>query len=195
VVAARTRDLGWAERAALASVAFAVFFVLGELPQTLIPVIGADELGLSVSLVGAGLAVAGLSRLIGAVIAGMVSDRVSRKAALIPSMIAMGASVAVLAFPPTRASWLVALALLSLASSGVSVAATIIGDRVPREIVGRRMGSFRVAGDFGLLVGPAAGGLLYQHAGRPAAVLLGAAVLVASGLACAVVVAEPRTVA
>jgi MFS family permease len=180
-----------AEPLALASVNFAVFFALGALPQTLIPVIGSDELGLSTAVLGAAAALAGLARLGGAVATGYVSDRVSRRAALIPSLALMSASVAVLALPVVTASWLAALAVMSLASSGVSVAATLIADRSPAGVLGRRFGTFRVFGDLGLLAGPASAAFVYQHSGRPPAVLLVAGVLLASALACALLVTEP----
>jgi MFS family permease len=92
---------------------------------------------------------------------------------------------------PTLATWLAALALLSLGSSGIAVAATIIADRVPAETVGRRLGTFRFTGDFGLLVGPAVCGLLYQHSGRAAAMLVTVAVLGGCAIGAAVLIAEP----
>jgi MFS family permease len=93
--------------------------------------------------------------------------------------------------PPTTATWLAAIALLGLASSGIAVAATIIADQVPADTVGRRLGAFRFTGDFGLLAGPAVTGLLYQHSGRAAAMLVTAGVLGSCALAAAVLIVEP----
>ena len=83
--------------------------------------------------------------------------------------------------------------LLSVASSGIAVAATIIADQVPADTVGRRLGTFRFTGDFGLLAGPAVTGLLYQHSGREAAMFVTAGVLGGCALAAAVLIAEPGT--
>jgi MFS family permease len=112
-----------------------------------------------------------------------VSDRVSRKAALVPSLLIMAGAVAILAAPPTLSTWLLAIVLLSTASSGIAVAATIIADNVPAATVGRRLGTFRFTGDFGLLAGPAVTGLLYEHAGRAPAMLVTAGLLAACGVA------------
>jgi DHA1 family multidrug resistance protein-like MFS transporter len=177
----------------LAAVPFAVFFTISALPQTLLPVIGSSELSLSAAVIGVALGAGGIARFAGSAVAGAVSDRVSRKAALVPSLLAMGVAVVMLAPPPTLATWLAAIVLLSLASSGIAVAATIIADQVPADTVGRRLGTFRFTGDFGLLAGPAVTGLLYQHSGRSAAMLVTAGVLGGCALAAAVLIAEPGT--
>ena len=180
------------QAAVLAAVPFAVFFTLGALPQTLLPVIGADDLALSASAIGLALGAGGIIRFGGSALAGAISDRVSRKAALVPSLLIMAGAVALLAAEPTLASWLAAIALLSLASSGIAVAATIIADNVPAGTVGRRLGAFRFTGDFGLLAGPALTGVLYQHSGRPAAMLVTAGLLAAVALATAVLAPGAR---
>jgi MFS family permease len=177
----------------LAAVPFAVFFTFSALPQTLLPVIGSSELALSTAFIGLALGAGGIARFAGSAVAGAVSDRVSRKAALVPSLLAMAVAVLMLAPPPTLATWLAAIVLLSLASSGIAVAATIIADQVPADTVGRRLGTFRFTGDFGLLAGPAVTGLLYQHSGRSAAMLVTAGVLGGCALAAAVLIAEPGT--
>ena len=175
----------------LAAVPFAVFFTLSALPQTLLPVIGSSELALSTAVIGLALAAGGIARFAGSAVTGTISDRVSRKAALVPSLLAMLVAVMMLAPPPTLATWLGAIVLLSVASSGIAVAATIIADQVPADTVGRRLGTFRFTGDFGLLAGPAVTGLLYQHSGRAAAMTATAAVLGACALAAAMLIVEP----
>ena len=176
----------------LASVPFAVFFTLGALPQTLLPVIGSGDLELSPTVIGISLGVGGIVRFAGSAVTGRLSDRVSRKAALVPSLVVMAGSVAILAPPPTVTTWLLTIVLLSIASSGIAVAATIIADQVPAGTVGRRLGTFRFTGDLGLLAGPALTGLLYQHAGRASAMLLTTGVLAVCAAATAFLVAEPR---
>jgi MFS family permease len=180
------------QAAALAAVPFAVFFTMGALPQTLIPVIGSDDLALSTSVIGLALALGGAVRFAGSAVAGAVSDRVSRKAALIPSLLLMAGAVAILAAPPTLATWLLAIVLLSIASSGIAVAATIIADNVPAATVGRRLGTFRFTGDFGLLAGPAVTGLLFEHAGRAPAMLVTTAVVGLTALAAVLLVPGAR---
>ena len=184
--------LSRSQAAVLAAVPFAVFFTLSALPQTLLPVIGSSELALSTATIGLALGVGGVARFGGSALAGAVSDRVSRKAALVPSLLGMAVGVVILVPSPSVATWLGAIVLLSVASSGIAVAATIIADRVPAATVGRRLGTFRFTGDFGLLAGPAVTGLLYQHSGREAAMLLTAGVLAACALAAGLLIAEPR---
>jgi MFS family permease len=180
------------QAATLAAVPFAVFFTLGALPQTLLPVIGSDDLALSAAAIGLALGAGGIIRFGGSALAGAISDRVSRKAALVPSMVIMSGAVALLAADPTLATWLAAIALLSFASSGIQVAATIIADNVPAGTVGRRLGAFRFTGDFGLLAGPALTGFLYQHSGRATAMLVTATLLVAVALATALLAPGAR---
>lgn len=184
-------ELSRREALVLATVPFGVFFAIGALPQTLLPLIGSDDLGLSTATIGLALGLGGLSRFAGSLITGVLSDRVSRKAALVPNLLLMSASVALLALPPSRAGWLAAILLLSFASSGIAVAATIIADRVPLATVGRRLGSFRFTGDFGLLAGPALAAALYEHVSREAAMFATAGLLLACALAAAKLVAEP----
>jgi len=184
--------LSRSQAAVLAAVPFAVFFTLSALPQTLLPVIGASELELTTATIGLALGAGGVARFAGSAVTGVLSDRVSRKAALVPSLLGMAVAVLLLAPPPTLVTWLLAIVLLSVASSGIAVAATIIADRVPPETVGRRLGTFRFTGDFGLLAGPAVTGVLYQHSGRTSAMLVTAGVLFACALAAGLLIAEPR---
>ena len=190
--AAQSAGLSRSQAAVLAAVPFAVFFTLSALPQTLLPVIGSSELALSTATIGLALGAGGVARFGGSALAGAVSDRVSRKAALVPSLLGMAVGVVILVPSPSFATWLAAIVLLSVASSGIAVAATIIADRVPAATVGRRLGTFRFTGDFGLLAGPAVTGLLYQHSGREAAMLLTAGVLAACALAAGLLIAESR---
>jgi MFS family permease len=175
-----------AQAAVLAAVPFAVFFTLGALPQTLLPVIGSTDLSLSASAIGLALAAGGIVRFAGSAATGAISDRISRKAALVPSLLVMAGATAILAAPPTLATWMLAIVLLSVASNGIAVAATIIADNVPAATVGRRLGTFRFTGDFGLLAGPAVTGLLYQHAGRMPAMVVTAGLLATCAAATAI---------
>lgn len=166
-------------------VSFAVFFALGAMPQTLLPLIGARGYGLSVGVIGAVLGIGGICRFVGAALGGVVADRVSRKAALVPALLAMGSGAALLEVPGGVAVWMSAVVLLSVGSFGGTVAATVLADLGSGRQVGRRLGVYRFAGDLGLIAGPLAAGWLYDGIGT------GAAVASVSGLlgVCAAVVA------
>lgn len=166
----------------LHSVSFAVFLTLGSVPQTLVPVIGADELGLGAAAIGLALGAGGLFRFIGTLVGGRLSDRVSRKAALVPGLVVQGLGVGLLALPPNVVLWVAAIVVMSLASFAVPVAATILGDVSEPGRVGAQLGRFRFVGDIGLIVGPLLVSGLYEQVGRETAFLFVAGLLTVSAV-------------
>ena len=155
--------------AVLYSVSFAVFLTLGAVPQTLVPLIGADDLGLGTAAIGLALGVGGLARFAGTFLGGWLSDRVSRKAALVPGLIGQAAGVALLALEPSLVAWLGAIVIMSLASFAVPVAATVLGDITEPGQIGARLGRFRFVGDLGLITGPLVVSALFEGVGRATA--------------------------
>jgi MFS family permease len=155
--------------AVLHSVSFAVFLTLGAVPQTLVPLIGADDLGLGTAAIGLALGLGGLARFVGTFVGGWLSDRISRKAALVPGLIGQASGVALLALKPSLFAWLSAIVIMSLASFAVSVAATIVGDITEPGEVGARLGRFRFVGDIGLITGPLVVSALFEGVGRATA--------------------------
>ena len=155
--------------AVLQSVSFAVFLTLGAVPQTLVPLIGANDLGLDIVAIGLALGVGGLGRFVGTFLGGWVSDRISRKAALVPGLIGQAVGVALLALEPSLIAWLSAIVIMSLASFAVSAAATIVGDITDPGQIGARLGQFRFVGDIGLIIGPLVVSALFEGIGRAAA--------------------------
>lgn len=175
---------------ALFAVGFAVFFTIASMPQVLIPLLGANELGLQAGAIGLALGVGGLARLAGAVGTGMVSDRFSRRAALLPDLALQAIGVAMLALADGVGWWLAALVVMSLGSAGQSVGATMLGDRSdPREL-GRILGRYRFAGDIGLVTGPVLVAFAYEHLGPDVAALGTAAVLLAALVAAGIMLPE-----
>ena len=166
----------------LHSVSFAVFFTLGAVPQTLVPLIGADDLGLTTAAIGLALGLGGFARFLGAIVGGWLSDRVPRKMALAPGLVMQAVGVSLLAFEPTVAAWLSAIIIMSLASFAVPVAATILGDITEPTRVGSQFGRFRFVGDIGLIAGPLVVSALFQGMGRATAFGLVAFVLVVPAL-------------
>jgi MFS family permease len=162
----------------LQSVSFAVFLTLGAVPQTLVPLIGADDLGLGTAAIGLALGLGGIARFAGTIVGGMLSDRVSRKAALVPGLMVQAAGVLILALEPSLVAWLAAIVIMSLASFAVPVAATILGDITETSRVGAQLGRFRFVGDLGLIVGPVVVSALFESVGRGAAFGLVALVLI-----------------
>lgn len=166
----------------LQAISFAAFLTLGAVAQTLVPVIGATDLDLGAAAIGLALGMGGLARFVGTIIGGRLSDRVSRKGALVPGLLGQAAGVGILALSPSVASWLVAIAAMSLASFAIPVAATVIGDLSDPGGVGAQLGRFRFVGDLGLVVGPVAVGALYDGWGRVPAFLAVAGLLAGVGI-------------
>jgi MFS family permease len=179
--------------AVLQSVSFAVFFTLGAVPQTLVPLIGADDLGLGTAAIGLALGAGGFARFLGTVIGGWVSDRISRKAALVPGLFGQAAGVALLALDPSLTAWLGAIVIMSLASFAVPVAATILGDLTEPGRIGSRLGRFRFVGDIGLITGPLVVSALFEGAGRAPAFGFVAFVLSVTALLSWRFLPNPRT--
>ena len=179
-------------RWALYGVPFAMFATFGSMVQTLVPIIGDAELGLSSSDIGLALGLGGLARLLGALIGGQLTDRVSRKGALIPGLLVQAAGVGLLVLPMTTFVWTASIVVMSLASYGISVAATIIADLASAGNVGRNLGTFRFVGDIGLIIAPALTALLYEHFGTIPSILPIAGLLVLVALAGVVIIPETR---
>jgi MFS family permease len=176
---------------AIAAAPFATFFGLAGLTQTLIPVIGAAELSLSPAAIGIAIGIGAAARFLGTWVAGVASDRRSRKGALVPSLLLMSLGAGVLALPLTAAVWGTAILLLALGYSGITVAAATLVDRVPEHELGRELGLFRLVGDLGLLMGPIVAGFLYQESGPGLASGVSAVVFAAAALIAAAWVREP----
>ncbi len=178
------------QQTVLFSVGFTVFFTVGAMPQTLLPLVGAGDLHLTTATIGLALGAGGLARLLGAVITGAVSDRVSRRAALIPCLAIQAAGVALLAAPEGVAWWLAAIVLMSFGSSGHAIGATMLGDRAPGDQLGRALSRYRFAGDIGLVGGPVIAAAVYETAGTRAAVGVVCAVLVVGAVAATALLPE-----
>jgi MFS family permease len=126
-------------------------------------------------------------------VAGIASDRLSRKVVLVPNLAVMGLGAGALVISTSVVAWGVAIALIALGSSGISVAAAAVADRVPSAQLGSELGRFRLVGDLGLLVGPAALGFVYQASGPQAASAVAVAVFAAATVASALWVGgDPR---
>jgi MFS family permease len=147
------------------------FAIGGALLQTLVPIVGDAELGLTVGTVGVALGIAGLLRLAGALVSGRISDTYSRRWALLPGLAIQLVGLVIFAVWNSLAAWWVAIVLTSLGSSGVNVGATILADLSEGGRLGGRLGVFRVSGDTALLVAPLVGGVLYEISGKGLALL------------------------
>lgn len=150
----------------------AVQFSIGAaLIQTLVPIVADDELGLGAATVGLALGVGGVARLVGAVVAGRVSDTLGRRWALIPGLTMQTAGLAMFAFIAGTLAWWVSILALTLGSVAVNVGTTMLADLTEQGALGRQLGAFRFTGDLAFLVTPLLSGALYELGGRPVGTL------------------------
>jgi MFS family permease len=123
--------------------------------QTLAAIFAEDELGFSKSRIGLGITFVAIGELVILLIAGRMSDRVGRRAVLIPSLIVAGIATVLMgqidlsvrwAFYPVMIVMGMGVAAMSTASGG------LLGDSVPREGSGAAVGVNQMAGDAGYIV-------------------------------------------
>jgi len=182
----------WLQRWLLYGVSFSVMFVLGAMPQTVIPIIGDDRYTLTAATIGLALGLGGACRFVGALTGGRIADRVSRRAALLPGMALCTVGVALLAVDLGVTGWVLSIVLLSLGSYGVTVSATMLADHARGAGVGRRLGTYRFVGDVGLIAGPAMAGLLYERVSARTAVLAVTAIVGVVTVLCTALLHETR---
>lgn len=147
------------------------FAMGGALLQTLVPIVADQELGIGPAQVGLALGIGGVTRLVSALAAGQVSDRMSRRWALIPGLVLQASSVVVFSLWSSPLAWFSAIILVSFGSAGVNVGTTVLADLSEGKALGKRLGAFRFTGDAAFMVAPLLSGWLYTVGGRPLAIL------------------------
>ncbi len=132
----------------------------------LVPLYGTQVLGLDVASVGLIVSVASLIDFSLFYPAGLVMDRLGRKAAIIPSFILQGAAMALLPLTGSFTSLLLVAALGGL-GNGLSTGTmmTLGSDLAPREALAEFLALWRLVGDVGFVGGPLLVGFVAQAAG------------------------------
>lgn len=150
----------------------AVQFSIGAaIIQTLVPIVGDEELGFTTATVGVAIGIGGLARFVGAIVSGRLSDRVGRKWAMIPGLVLQTLGLVVFAFLTGPGAWWVAILALTLGSNAVNVGSTMLADLSEGGGIGRRFGGYRFAGDLALMITPVLSGALYEISGLTLATL------------------------
>jgi MFS transporter, DHA1 family, multidrug resistance protein len=187
----------WAELLRLPSFITVVFLNLAYLWfvtavfDTLIPLFGSDELGMSTAAIGALFAVAVGTEFLVLYPAGSLADRFGRKPVLIPSLLGLAAIIIALGFSTTVGLYVALIALLGITSGFAGVPpAAMLSDLVPPERSGTGIGLFRFCGDLGFFLGPLVAGASAEAFGFQGAFAVAAAPVL---VALLLVVRTPET--
>ena len=148
----------------------------------LIPLLITERLGLSVSVIGFALMVGGVSGLIAAYPAGWLTDRLGRKAVIVPATIMTGVSMGLFCFAPSYGWFLMACIVWGVASSvGGTAPSAYAADSAPAGMNAAAMSTFRMTGDAGYMVGPIALGVMADLYGPNTAIGVSALLLLVVG--------------
>ena len=149
--------------------AFAIFFARGSVQQTLVPLMGREEIGLSAAALSVLLmASAGFTSLAGP-IAGSLSDRFGPARLLLPGLALLSLGVLVLTMASSALAFIVGIAIVSLAGTVNSIPASVIVNSVASSQRSLAIGVYRVVGDSALTVAPILSGWLTDAQGFRAA--------------------------
>jgi MFS family permease len=160
---------------------------------TVFPLLAAAEFGYSASSIGALFTAMALINLIGLAPAATLSDRVGRKAAIVPSGLVTAAALALIAWTGDPAVFLGAALLLAVGTSIMGPApAAYAADVAPREVRGLAMGLYRSAGDLGFVVGPVLLGAIADATTLGGAIAANAVIVLAVTLLFAAIARERR---
>lgn len=159
--------------------------------STLIPLFGNEEVGLSPLGIGAGLAVASVTEFAVLFPAGKATDRIGRKAVLVPGYACMAVALVLWPLAVTPALFFLANGIFGLVSGYAGVPqAPMLSDVTSEEVRGTAVAVFRFVGDLGFVLGPIVAGVSADRIGYGAAFALSA---VPIALALGFVLTIPET--
>lgn len=158
---------------------------------SIIPVLITQRLGLSVSTIGFGLMLGSVAGLMSAYPAGWIADKFGRKMVIVPATLITGVSMLLFCIAPSLIWFIAACLAWGIAISvGSAAPAAYVADCAPPGMNAAAMSIYRMTGDAGYVIGPLALGLLVDWAGPVTALLTGAALLIASATAFAIIAPE-----
>jgi MFS family permease len=130
-------------------------WIVAAIFNTLVPLFATDELHLSTGTIGIVFAVGVAAEFFVLFPAGTLSDRYGRKPVMVPSLIALIITTALVGTATSALTLSVLLAALAIASGFAGVPpAAMLSDVVPQDQSGRGVGAFRFMGDIGFFVAP-----------------------------------------
>ncbi len=123
--------------------------------QIVVPLYGAYALGLDVSSVGAVISISSAIDMVLFIPAGILMDRIGRKAAIIPCFVILSIGMAMVPLSTSYATLLVATTIMGFGNGiGSGTMMTLGADLAPPGAVGSFLGVWRLIGDVGGAGGP-----------------------------------------
>lgn len=150
--------------------------------QLLIPLIGANVVGLSAAQIGLVMTISAVVDMSMFFPAGFLMDRFGRKFATVPSFAIMGIGLALLPFATSFVTMVAIGAVIGLGNGlGSGSMMTLGADLAPEGAVGEFLGVWRLIGDVGMVAGPLLVGIIASRMSLTnAAVVLGMAGVISS---------------
>lgn len=161
--------------------------------QLLVPLIGAQQVGLNAAEVGAVITISAIVDMAMFFPAGFVMDRYGRKFASVPSFAIM--ALGILLVPFATSFWALAAAgiVIGLGNGlGSGSMMTLGADLSPPGATGEFLGVWRLIGDFGSVMGPLAVGVVADQLGLKNSAYVLAAAGLTSSLILLLLVKETR---
>ena len=153
----------------------------------LIPLLATATLNLSVAEIGFAMMLSNVCGLVAAYPAGWVTDRLGRKAVIVPSTVLCGVSMAMFSYAPSYGWFIAASIVWSLAMSlSIAAPAAYAADSAPRGMTAAAMSTYRMTADAGYVIGPPGLGLLADLTSPEIAILAGSAILILLGVMFAI---------
>ncbi len=151
-------------------IAFGVFFTRGGVQQTLLPVLGRDRFGLNPAQLGVLFGTVAATNLLAIPVGGFLSDRLGRKASVVPGSLLDTFGLLLLSLEGPQAQFWAGSVLLGL-GSGLSgpASAAYVSDIAASSLLGLALALYRTLADVGLVVGPPLLGSLSDLLGVDAA--------------------------
>ena len=162
--------------------------------STLIPLFGNEEVGLSPLGIGVGLAIASITEFAVLFPAGKATDRIGRKAVLVPGLACMAVGLVLWPLAVTPALFFLANGVFGLISGYAGVPqAPMLSDVTSEEVRSVAVAVFRFVGDLGFVLGPLVAGVSADRLGYGAAFALAAVpILVSLGFVLSIPETLPR---
>ncbi len=159
----------------------------------LVPVFGADVIGLDAAQVGLIMTISSLLDVAMFIPAGHLMDRYGRKTAAVPSFAVMACGVALIPLTDSFSTLLAATAVVGIGNGlGSGTMMTLGADLAPEGATGEFLGLWRLIGDAGGFLGPVAVGAIAGAAGLRGSAVVLAIVGVAASATLAFLVRETR---